>query len=200
METSLQPSQQSDTLIGLSGRRPKSVCESLELSDAARDCLAKDPSPADFLRALLKGGHDRDALHYLAHALPRRSAVRWACACVSSARSGTFSPAAEAALRAALRWAETPDAAACSAAALAAEQPGLQDDGAARFAALAAAWSGESLAPEDQPRVPPPVAIGAAAAAAAVLMAAANAGSAAHGRQRDFISQGILAAQYGHDD
>jgi len=187
--------QSPDALPGLAKRRPAAVCAGLALSAGARDCLSTDPSPSDFLRALLNGGHLRDALEYLAYALPRRVAVGWACACVAAARAGSLAPEAEAALRAALQWTETPDARSCARAALVADHDGMQDEGAARFAALAAAWSGESLAPEGQPAVPPAEALGAAAAAAAVVIASSSDVHATHERQREFVAMAILAAQ-----
>jgi len=193
----MEPIRQADALPGLAKRRPAAVCAGLALSAAARGCLAADPSPPDFLRALLHGGHLRDALEYLAHALPRRVAVGWACACVAAAGAGSLAPAADAALQAALQWAETPDARSCARAALAADRDGMQDEGAARFAALAAAWSGESLAPEGHPPVPPAAALGAAAAAVAVLIASSSDGRSTRLRQREFVAMAILAAQSG---
>lgn len=77
---------------------------------------------------------------------------------------------------------------------MAAQAAARQGARAARFAALGAAWSGESLiTPPPQPRVAPQPSLGAAAVAAAVRLAAA--GDLA--RAREFVARGILAAQRG---
>jgi hypothetical protein len=185
-----------DPLPRLAGSRPLRVCEGLELSVPARAALADDPGPESFLATLQAAGCDEDAILYLAHALPRTDAVAWACACVLALRGDTLPAAALRALQAAQRWAAAPDTQACQAAAAAAEAEGLQDEGAARFGALAAAWSGDSLGPAGLPATPPPAAIGSLAVAAAVALAvAAGEPSALAGRQWECLALGLLQAR-----
>jgi hypothetical protein len=102
---------------------------------------------------------------------------------------------ARVALAAARSWAFEPTAVRCRDAADVADGPGLEGDGAARFAAFAAAWSGESLAPVGQPVVAPASTLGAGAVAAAVLLAAVRgAPSDMQGRLREFVGRGMLSA------
>jgi hypothetical protein len=174
--------------------RPAAICAHLALSDAARACLAEAPAAPAWLAALLRAGCQRDAVTFLAHALPRAQAVRWACDCVEAGGGGADSQAARGALAAARAWARAPGDGGDREAAAAAEAC-AEGEGAARFAAFGAAWSGVSLAPEGQPVVAPAASLGAAAVAAAVLLAAAD-GPPAGRRQRldDFVGRGVLAA------
>jgi hypothetical protein len=176
--------------------RPEAICAGLALSDAARACLAQAPAAPAWLAALLHAGCRRDAVTFLAHALPRPQAVRWACDCVEAGVAADPTPAARAAVAAARAWAREPDAARCQAAAQAADRVDHDAENAARLAALAAAWSGESLAPAGQPVVTPAPALGAQAVAAAVTLAA----SCGHPdtwptRLDDFIGRGMLGAR-----
>ena len=176
--------------------RPARVCEAIELGEAGRAALAQDPSPSQFLSTLIMAECHEDAVRYLAHALPRPDAVRWACDCVQALQGAALSVTAVAALGAVRRWLAHPGAAQCREAAEAAEAEGMKDQGAARFATLAAAWSGESLAPEGMPPTAPAPELGALAVTAAVMIAAA------HGepgrmveRYRECLSRGILMAR-----
>ena len=189
------PHTQAAALAAIATWQPAVICAELELSEFARACLAQSPVASSFLSMLLRADCHRDAVTFLAHALPRRQAVRWACDCVEAGAELGLPEAACAAVAAARNWVVEPTAARCQAAATAAEGPGLDRDGGGRFAAFAAAWSGQSLAPEGQPVVAPAPALGAAAVCAAVMLAAA-AGSPGgmDVRLRDFIGRGMLSA------
>jgi len=174
---------------------PEAICTGIDLSDAARACLAASPAAPAWLAALLRAGCGHDAVIFLAHALPRAQAVRWACDCVEAAGAAGSTPAAHVAVSTARAWASMPDAARCTDAARAADVATLDTESAARFAAFAAAWSGESLAPEGQPVVAPAPALGARAVAAAVRLAAALGDPAGmRARLDDFIGRGMLRA------
>jgi hypothetical protein len=136
-------------------------------------------------------------VNFLAHALPRPQAVLWACDCVEAANAAG-PMAAAAAVAAARAWVRDPDATRSQDAARAASRAEHDGEDAARFAAFAAAWSGESLAPAGQPVVAPAPALGAQAVAAAVTLAASR-GHPADRRARldDFIGRGMLRARAG---
>lgn len=149
----------------------------LELAPEARGLLAPGATPAAFLRALIDAGHLVDAIRLMAMALPRREAVWWACLCARGALAaesppGERTPLEIAALEAAEAWVYRPteeNRRACFAPADA-----LKFETAAAYAALAAFWSGGSLAPPDAPVVVPPGdGLTGTAAGAAVLLAAA---------------------------
>ena len=180
-----------DPLVRLAARTPAAVCAALELDPAARALLADDPAPAAFLSALIQQELFKDALTYLAHGLPKPDAVAWTASCVAHGRA--LSPQAGAAVAAAAAWSQAPSNENCRAAEKAAEE---SDDAAARFAALAAFWSGESLAPADLPLAPPaPELTGQAAVAALVLAATQAPPPEIPERYRQFLSRGILHAR-----
>lgn len=180
-----------DPLIRLAQRTPQEVCAALSLGTGARALLASDPSPSRFLAGLIEARCHGDAVVYLAHALPKPDAVLWACKCVRMVLGGEAPAEAAQAVDAAEAWAMEPSAGNSRAAGAAAGE--MANDYGARFAALAAFWSGESMAPPELPPVPPPPALtGAAVAGAIQIAAAAGEAAATPQRYREFLARGIL--------
>jgi hypothetical protein len=180
-----------DPLVRLADRKPTDVCATLALGKAARALLEDDLSPSRFLAALIQAEHHGDAVAYLAHALPKPDAVLWATQCVRMVLGGDAPAEAAHALAAAEAWAMEPSLENSRAAGAAAVE--MERDGGARFAALAACWSGESLAPPDLPPIPPPPGLTAAAVSGAIQIAAATGEAAAMPqRYREFLARGIL--------
>lgn len=137
---------------------------------------AGDPPPGDapraYFDALRAAGRDSDAVEFLSQALPRWEAVAWAARSVRDLGS----PADEAdarALKAALLWVQDPSEERRRAAQEAAE--GAEPDSPARLAALAAFYSGGSIAPADADVLPAPRDAAGRFAAGAILTAAARA-------------------------
>jgi hypothetical protein len=92
-------------------------------------------------------------MRLIAHAMPKREVVWWGCMC-ARAVPGSALPAPDAeALTAAEAWVRQPDEPNRRAAMAAAQKTGFQSPEA--WAAVAAFWSGGSMAPEGQPVVPP---------------------------------------------
>ncbi|ACL57985.1 DUF6931 family protein [Methylobacterium nodulans] len=129
-----------------------------------------DEAPARFARALAAGPTPEDAVAFCAHALPRREAVWWACVCVR-ALLGIRPGEEDDALRAAEAWGSDPGEAQRRAAL-------ARGEGDRRLAtawlALAAAWSGGSLAPPGEPPRPALPHMTARAATIAILTALAR--------------------------
>lgn len=183
-----------DPLIRIAARMPKEVCADLELHDNSRALLEQNPSPSQFLAALIQAGQEADAVRYLAHALPKPDAVLWACICVRMALGDSPPPEVTTALAAAEAWAREPDAGNSRVAGGAAIA--MAHDHGARFAALAAFWGGESLVAPDLPAVPPPAALTGAGAEGAVVLAATSGDPASiPQRYRGFLARGILIAR-----
>jgi hypothetical protein len=70
----------------------------IELSDHAQQHLRSalypaNWTPAAYLDRLLEHDLPRDARHFLAHALPRRRALWWACLCARDVREFAAEPA-----------------------------------------------------------------------------------------------------------
>jgi hypothetical protein len=145
------------------------VCERFPIGAEATVLLGAGMSPNDFLNTLIEHGELVDAVQFLAHAMPKREAVWWACrAALSTAPAG----AVQAAWKAAEAWVIDPVEDRRVAAQVSAEAAGF--DSPAGCAAAAAAWSGGSLAPPGAPVVPPGEHLTAHGAGAAVMLAAAS--------------------------
>lgn len=162
----------------MSGARPSSklsvalppLLPRLEL-DAEGSALLAAAADAEAGLALLAGaGRTTEALRLLAHALPKREAVWWACMCARAVPDPASRPEDAAALEAAEQWVRRPDEANRRAAMAAAEKAGFRSTEA--WAAVGAFWSGGSMAPEGQPAVPPAENLTGVAVAGAVVLAA----------------------------
>ncbi len=142
----------------------------LELDGAGTSLLAGVPDAATGISRLAEAGRFPDALRLAAHALPKREAVWWACMC-ARAVPVPESPACDAeALTAAETWVRKPDEAARRATMEVAQRGGFRSPEA--WAAVAAFWSGGSMAPEGQPVVPPADHLTGVAVAGAIILAA----------------------------
>jgi hypothetical protein len=134
--------------------------------------------PKPYFDSLVQAGHLQEAAAFLGQALPRLEAVAWAARSVQDLYESTQQPAPEPearALKAAMLWIQDPTENRRRAAYEAAEQ--CKDDSAERFAALAAFFSGGSIAPENCPPVPAPKDTAGRLAAGAVFAASARSGN-----------------------
>jgi hypothetical protein len=146
------------------------ACARFAPSDAALALLKPNLKLVDWLTLLAGQGLFVDAVHLLAHALPRREAVWWAARCARSVIESNATKEMWAALKAAEEWAADPSepkrrAAESTAAATQYTSP-------AGCAALAAFLSGGSLAPAGVAEVPPGPGLTAKSVANAIQLAA----------------------------
>ncbi|MBP2293219.1 DUF6931 family protein [Azospirillum rugosum] len=153
-------------------RHAREVADLCTLDDAARLLLAPELSPADYLAALIGAGQRADAVRVLAHALPPREAVWWACVCIKATLPSDAPEPVLSALEAARAWVFQPSDANRRAAYASAQATDFQH--AASWAAVGAFWSGGSMAPAGAPDVPVPDGLAGKAVAAAVILAAVN--------------------------
>jgi hypothetical protein len=130
-----------------------------------------EASPEAFFDALCAAGRHDDAVEFLAQALPRWEAVAWAARSVRDL-DPPGQAADAAALKAALLWVQDPTEARRRAAESAAEASA--PDSPARLAALAAFFSGGSVAPDDAEPLPAPRDAAGKLAAGAILVASAR--------------------------
>jgi hypothetical protein len=146
------------------------VCEDIELEEAATQLLTADITPADFLELLIKSNSYVDAAKFLARALPPREATWWACLCARTSVQEETPAESRQALKLAEKWVFKPTE----------ENRRLTFDAAqktdfkspASWAAMAAFWSGGSLAPPELPVVPPAANLTGKAVTGAVMLAA----------------------------
>lgn len=146
------------------------VCRDIQLEPAALERLTPAATPADFLQALTQQGLHAEAVKFLARALPKREAAWWACLCARHALDGSPLPALLKALEAAERWVYEPTEDHRRAAHAAAQETDFSHP--ASWAAMAAFWSGGSMAPPNVPAVPAADHLTGKATAGAVILAA----------------------------
>ena len=160
------------------------------LSDDAKALIATPLPIAKFLGLLLDAALLDDAVKLFAHALPKREAVWWACLAARSLPETTATPELEAAIDAAEAWVYKPSEENRRAALDKATASGLKQP--ASWAAMAAAWSGGSLAPPNAPVVPPAEHLTGLAVVGVVLLAAvANEPAKRPEKLKAFLAQAI---------
>ena len=142
----------------------------LELDADGQAMLAGLADAAGAVDCLAAAGRMPDALRLIAHALPKREAVWWACMCARAVPLVTPNSLDAEALAAAERWVRRPDEASRREAMAAAQASGCRSPEA--WAAVGAFWSGGSMAPEGQPEVPPADNLTGVAIAGAIILAA----------------------------
>ncbi|MDV3240179.1 MAG: hypothetical protein LOY00_00070 [Methylocaldum sp.] len=166
------------------------VCRDIDLDEAALRLLNPEMSPAGFLRLLMENALYPEAVKFLARALPKRESTWWACLCARSALANDPASPAIKPLERAERWVYKPSEEHRRSAFAAAEAHQFQ--GAGSWAAVAAFWSGGSMAPPDAPAVPPADNLTGKAVAGAVMLAAVqNEPEKAPEKYQRFLAQGI---------
>jgi len=145
------------------------VLERADLAPEAAAAAAGAPDAAAALARIVEAGMMADAARFMAHALPKREAVWWACMCARATEPEAPQPDAEA-LVAAEAWVRKPEEEFRRAAMAAAEAAGFRSPEA--WAAVGAFWSGGSMAPQGQPVVPPADHLTGVAVAGSVSLAA----------------------------
>ena len=166
------------------------ICADIELGEEARALLTPTMTPAAFLQGLIEKQLFVDAIKFVARALPKREASWWACLCAHSVLAEKPDAEASRALELAGKWVYQPSEENRRLTYQAAEATGFKHP--ASWAAMAAYWSGGSLAPAEVPPVPPAENLTAQAVAGAVMLAAVHIDPEdAAQKYRRFLEQGI---------
>jgi hypothetical protein len=140
----------------------------LDTGARARIGGAKDAAGA--VAALSDAGLIEAAIKLCAFSLPGRELVWWACRCTAHTEGGTAAEGEIAAREAAEHWVRQRDEDARYASMAAARHIGFKSPHA--WSAVAAFWSGGSIAPRGKPAVPPPGHLAGTAAHGAIMLAA----------------------------
>jgi hypothetical protein len=181
-------------LVKVTAKTAAEVCKHFPLGDEAKGLLRDGQTPAQFLDVLIEKEQFIDAIRFLAHALPKREAVWWACLCGRSVAGSSPPPNIAAALQAAEKWVGDPSEDNRRAAMPAAEAAELKTP--AGCTAMAAFWSGGSLAPPNVPVVPPGEYLTAHGAGSAVMLAAVQSEpEKAKEKYRKFLAEGTEVAK-----
>ena len=184
----------SNGLAKVTAKTAAEVCKHFPLGEEAKKLLREGLTPAQFLDTLIEKQHFPDAVRFLAHALPKREAVWWACLCGRAVDGSNPPPKIAAALQTAEKWVVDPSEENRRAAMPAAEAAEFKTP--AGCAAVAAFWSGGSLGPPNVPVIPPGEYLTAHGVAGAVMLAAVQSEpEKAPDKYRMFLAQGIEVAK-----
>jgi len=143
----------------------------------------------DALQPLEDGGMARQAVRLVAHGLPAREAVWWACMCARHTASVTLPDTDRLALEAAEAWVRRPSDEAKQAATMRAEAAAAKSPEV--WAAIAVAWSGVSVPSSDPRRRSPSRKVPGTAVVSSVVMASLrNTPKASQVRLERFLQSG----------
>lgn len=188
----------------VAARTADEIVRHFELDPPSQPLLRPGMAPGQFLDALVQKGHYPDAVRFLAHGLPRREAVWWACLAARGSLSQKTPPAALQALKAAEAWAVQPTEEHRWAAHAAAEASKL--DNPCALAAMSAFFAGPSLihpsaakpgAPAPPPVPPDPFLTAKAVSSTIVIAAVTGEPDQIPVRYKRFLAQGIDVANGG---
>ena len=157
-------------LIKINGKRVGDVLAHAGIDADGVALLRPDALVEQGIEVLRGAERIIDALRLLAHALPKRESVWWACTCCRALLGMGIPLTDEPAIARAEAWVYEPRDKNARAAYSEAEERGFQTPGG--WAAVAAFWSSGSLAPAEQPAVPPADYLTGVAVAGAVTLAA----------------------------
>src|ERR1700712_1297991 len=141
----------------------------LQLSPAASSHMGDAVLPSAACAALAEAGLLVEAARLCAHALPKREAVWWAARCAAATVPDDLPEPDRAACALAEAWVRRVSDETRRAAMAKAEQAGFASPEA--WVAVAAFWSGDSMSPAGQPKLPPAAHLTGTAAAGSVILA-----------------------------
>jgi hypothetical protein len=132
------------SLIKITAPTAAEVAGKYQPHPEAKALLQPTHTPTQYAAVLQKGSFSQDHIHFLAHGMPERESVGWACKS-SATVSDKLHPADKTALQAAQTWVKNPTPANQAAAGAAAAKTNFQGPGA--WAAQGAAWAKTPGAP-----------------------------------------------------
>ncbi|WP_226643348.1 DUF6931 family protein [Microbulbifer variabilis] len=184
-------------LIKVQALTAADLLKNFEVSEEAEEHLVPDTAPEVSINQLVEAGLYPDAIKLLAHGLPKREAVWWACLAARDIQSPETDEDNVSALIAAETWAKKPS-----------EESRLKCKALgdktkhktpASWAATAASWCHGSLAAEGEPVVEPPEHLYAHAVAGSITLAAVLSDPVDPAKRFDrYMKQGLDLARGGN--
>ena len=185
------------SLIKIAGADLATTLTRATLPPEAQAPLADCAEIGNALDRLEAAGFAPEAVRVLAHALPKREAVWWACMCAASTAPRILSDSDRLARETAELWVRQQSDTLRRAAMAHAEAGGCMT--AEAWTGIAAFWSGDSIAPLGQRAMPPlPEQTGTAVAAAVTLASVRGDGTRCAERLKRFLDSGRDIASGGH--
>lgn len=187
-------------LVKVKAKTAAELLQHFEVAEENQPLVQADMTPLACIQALAENRCYNDAVKLIAHALPKREAVWWACLAARHAAGDSELDADNAAAMGAVEdWVKQPSEENRQLAKKWSDKTGHKS--AASWAATAAYWSAGSMAPEGQPAVAPPPYLYAHAVAGSVSLAAALPDpDQAEVKFRRYIKQGLNLAAGGRGD
>jgi hypothetical protein len=187
-------------LVRITAQTAGELLAHFELSEDAQPLLVDvQQSIPVFIAKLVEKQLYQDAIKLLAHGLPKREAVWWACLSSKQSLGDSPSPDSMAAITAAEQWAITPTEENRQGARVWSAKTAQKT--AASWAATAAFWAEGSMAKTGEPEIPAPPFLYAHAVAGSVSLAAFQPDpDAAEEKLKRFIRQGMDIAAGGRGD
>jgi hypothetical protein len=168
----------------------RDLCERAKLEEEAKALLKDELTPRQFLELLIGKELFLDAIRFLAYVLPKREAVGWGCLCVRQILGTQDASKISEAHVAVERWVSNPDEENRRAAKIAADKEGLESPSACL--ALAAFFSGGSMAPANlEPVAAPDHVTPQVVAGAIIACAVKNQPEKAPEKYRVFLQKGM---------
>ncbi len=192
-----EPVAVTEPFTAVSDRGVAEVCRDFELHEEAKPYVDGNPAPHEFVQRLAQAELYADAIRYLTYALPRREAIWWACMSVRNAPACCGDEIAAEALEAAEEWVKDPSEENRETALTAGDEHNFDMPGApAAWTAMAAGWSDEAIAADDDEDVPEsPKHLTAHAASGAILLVATMEPEQAEKVYRKCLETGVQIAQ-----
>ncbi|WP_346838559.1 hypothetical protein [Microbulbifer sp. SAOS-129_SWC] len=184
-------------LIKVQAVTAEELLQHFEVSEEAEEHLVPDTAPEVSIDRLMEVGLYPDAIKLLAHGLPKREAVWWACLAARDVQNPQTDEDNLNALTAAEGWVKKPSEEARMRCKRLGEKTKYKTP--AGWAATAASWCHGSLAAEGEPVVEPPEHLYAHAVAGAVTLAAAFSDPVNPDKQFiRYLQQGLSLARGGN--
>ncbi len=170
MRPSQADRQMSNNNQAASAKTVAEICQNIRLSKEAAKLPQDGMEAQAFLDLLIEQQYFADAVHVLAHSMPKREAIWWACLCSRPESAAAAPPPAAAAQEAAEAWVIDPTDEKRRAAHAAAEPAGIGTP--VGLTCEAVFFSGGSIGPPDVAPVLPKEHLAATFAGNAVVLAA----------------------------
>lgn len=165
------------------------------INDDAEKILQPDITPEEYLDKLVENKFFEDSILFLAHSLPKREAIWWACVCAKAVTNSDTKADDLASVKMAEKWVYEPNdkqRRMCGTLAEKGEYKSAQN-----WAAAAVFWSGGSITKENEPALEPSPYLYAHAVSGAVLTAV-SASDDIDGSFNKFLKHGINIANGGN--